>query len=261
MSSMHGTDSEEFAGRRALVTGGGAGIGRTLALALAAGGADVCVLDVSADACRATAAEVEKLGRRAAVLAHDMGQESVVTAIESLARSFGVIDLLVNNAGISPKKPDGRKRMIWETSQEEWCRVIDVNLNGYFRALRAVLPAMTQQRRGAVVNIASLAGLRYSSIAGAAYATAKNAVLGLTRQAAGEVAEFGVRINCVAPGRIETPMAAVAGETFNEAIRSSTPLRRLGMPEDIAQAALFLLSDRASFITGETLVVSGGRGL
>jgi 3-oxoacyl-[acyl-carrier protein] reductase len=253
--------AEDFAGRKALVTGAGSGIGRAMALGLAARGADVCVLDVSAAAAQDTAAAVEKLGRRAAVLVHDMGRDSVIEAIEEIALAFGPFELLVNNAGISPKNAEGCKRMIWETTPQEWRQVVDVNLNGYFLALRAVLPGMMQARRGAVVNVGSLAGLRYSAIAGAAYATSKNAVIGLTRQAAGEVAEFGVRVNCIAPGRIETEMAAVAGGSFNEAIRESTPLRRLGQPQDIADAALFLLSDAASFITGETLVVSGGRGL
>ncbi|MBK0393762.1 SDR family oxidoreductase [Ramlibacter algicola] len=261
MSTPASVAPKDFAGRHALVTGGGGGIGRAIALGLAERGADVCVLDVGASAAEETAAAVRALGRRAAVVVHDTGHDAVVDAIGSAAAGFGAFDLLVNNAGISPKKPDGRKRMLWETSPQEWRQVVDVNLNGYFLALRAVLPGMMERRRGAVVNIGSLAGLRYSSIAGAAYATAKNAVIGLTRQAAGEVAEFGIRINCIAPGRIETGMAAVAGGSFNEAIRESTPLRRLGLPEDIAEAALFLLSDRASFITGESLVVSGGRGL
>lgn len=261
MSAPSPAPTQDFAGRRALVTGAGGGIGRAIALGIAARGGDVCVLDVSPAAAEATAAEVEKLGRRSAVLVHDMGEDSVLAAIEESAGRFGAFDLLVNNAGISPKKADGRKRMIWEIPAQEWRQVVDINLNGYFLALRAVLPGMMERRRGAVVNIGSLAGVRYSSIASAAYATAKNAVIGLTRQAAGEVAEFGVRINCIAPGRIETGMAAVAGGSFNEAIRESTPLRRLGQPQDIADAALFLLSDQASFITGESLVVSGGRGL
>lgn len=253
----------EFEGRTALVTGGGSGIGRAVALELARRGADVCILDVNEAAAAEAALAVERLGRRATSIVHDTGKDSVIPAIEAVSApgAFGTFDLLVNDAGISPKKPDGRKRMIWETSPQEWRSVVDVNLNGYFLVLRAVLPAMMARRRGAVVNIGSLAGLRYSSIAGAAYATTKNAVQGLTRQAAGEVAEYGVRINCIAPGRIETAMAAQAGGAFNEEIRLGTPLRRLGLPMDIAEAALFLLSERASFITGETLVVSGGRGL
>lgn len=254
---------QDFAGCNALVTGGGSGIGRAIALALAERGADVCILDIGAKAAERTASEIAQLGRRSAIVVHDTGKDSVIDAIDAIQapRSFGDIDILVNNAGISPKKPDGRKRMIWETPPEEWRAVIDIDLNGYFHMLRAILPQMIARRRGAVVNIGSLAGLRYSSIAGAAYATAKCAVAGMTRQAAGEVAEYGIRINSIAPGRIETEMAAQAGQSFNEAIRQATPLRRLGEPRDIAQAALFLLSDAASFITGETLVVSGGRGL
>jgi len=252
-----------FAGRNALVTGGGSGIGRAISLALARQGANVCVLDINAKAAESTALEITQLGRRSATIVHDTGKDSVIDAIDGIQApgGFGEIDILVNNAGISPKKPDGRKRMIWETPAEEWRAVIDINLNGYFLMLRAILPKMIARKRGAVVNIGSLAGLRYSSIAGAAYATSKCAVAGMTRQAAGEVAEFGVRINSIAPGRIETEMAAQAGQSFNEAIRQATPLRRLGEPQDIAQAALFLLSDAASFITGETLIVSGGRGL
>lgn len=252
-----------FAGRNALVTGGGSGIGRAIALALAERGADVCILDISAKVAERTASEIAQMGRRSAIVVHDTGKDSVVDAIDAIQApgGFGEIDILVNNAGISPKKPDGRKRMIWETPLEEWRAVIDIDLNGYFLMLRAILPQMIARKRGAVVNIGSLAGLRYSSIAGAAYATAKCAVAGMTRQAAGEVAEYGIRINSIAPGRIETEMAAQAGQSFNEAIRQATPLRRLGEPRDIAQAALFLLSDAASFITGETLVVSGGRGL
>jgi NAD(P)-dependent dehydrogenase (short-subunit alcohol dehydrogenase family) len=255
--------SGSFDGKNALVTGGGSGIGRAIALELAIAGADVCLLDLNRDAAERTAEEVRARGRRAEIIVRSTGDDGAIDEIEAIQDPgrFGPIDLLVNNAGISPKKPDGRKRMIWETPPVEWRAVVDIDLNGYFLMLRAVLPSMIARRRGVIVNIGSLAGLRYSQIAGAAYATAKSAVTGLTRQAAGEVAEFGIRVNCIAPGRIETEMAAQAGQSFNEAIRESTPLKRLGVPEDIARAAVFLLSDASSFITGETLVVSGGRGL
>jgi 3-oxoacyl-[acyl-carrier protein] reductase len=252
----------DFTGRRALVTGAGSGIGRAIALELAAGGADVCLLDVNQAALRTSAAAVEEAGRRAVRLQHDTASESVIAAIEEIQSrtDFGPIDLLVNNAGISPKT-NGRKRMSWEISPDDWRRVIDVNLNGYFYLLRAVLPRMIERRAGAIVNISSLAGHRYSAIAGAHYCASKAAVTGLTGQVAGEVAGFGIRVNAVAPGRIETEMAAEAGAGFNDEIKRSTPLGRLGIPQDIAQAVCFLLSDKASFITGQSLVVSGGRGL
>jgi 3-oxoacyl-[acyl-carrier protein] reductase len=120
---------------------------------------------------------------------------------------------------------------------------------------------MIERKQGAIVNISSLAGSRYTPIAGSPYAVSKGGVEALTRQAAGEVAPHGIRINSVAPGRIESAMSAVAGADFNEDIRKSTPLGRLGHPADIAQAVVFLLSTQSSFITGQTLVVSGGRGL
>ena len=190
-----------------------------------------------------------------------MGQDSVLAAIEATAAAFGGFDLLVNNAGISPKNAEGRKRMIWETPPQEWRQVVDVNLNGYFLALRAVLPHMMQARRGAVVNVGSPGWPALFPDCRGGVCDGQERGDRPDGQAAGEVAEFGVRVNCIAPGRIETGMAAVAGGSFNDAIRESTPLRRLGQPQDIAEAALFLLSDAASFITGETLVVSGGRGL
>ena len=251
-----------FIGRRALVTGSGSGIGRAIALRLAQEGADVYVLDLNAALAEAVAQEVRALGRRAMTLVHDTSDAAVIAQlVAAQAEGFGPIDLVVNNAGISPKTAEGRKRMVWETCPNEWQQVIGVNLNGYFHVLRAVLPAMIERRRGAVVNIGSLAGQRYSTIAGAAYATAKSAVSGLTRQVAGEVAPHAIRVNCIAPGRIETEMAARAGSAFNEEIRTQTPLGRLGMPEDIAETAVFLLSDAASFITGQTITASGGRGL
>ncbi|WP_233582702.1 SDR family NAD(P)-dependent oxidoreductase [Candidimonas sp. SYP-B2681] len=250
-------------GRKALVTGGGSGIGRTIALDLAAEGADVCILDMNEAESISTANAIAALGRQSEVLVCDTGDESVVSAIEALQTSgrFGPIDLLVNNAGTSPKKNDGLKHMVWEISPAEWRQVMNINLNGYFYTMRAILPVMIERKKGAIVNISSLAGRRYSSIAGGAYATSKSAIEGLTRQVAGEVAHFGIRVNGVAPGRIETLMAAKAGAAFNEQIRVATPLGRLGVPTDIANAVSFLLSDKASFITGETLIVSGGRGL
>ncbi len=252
----------DFKGRRALVTGAGRGIGRAIALELAAGGAEVCILDVDQAALCATAAAVQESGHHAVTLQHDTASESVIAAIEEMQsrNDFGPIDLLVNNAGISPKA-NGRKRMSWETSPDEWRRVIEVNLNGYFYLMRAVLPQMIERRAGAIVNISSLAGHRYSTIAGAHYCTSKTAIVGLTRQVAGEVASFGIRVNSIAPGRIETDMAAEAGAGFNDDIKLATPLGRLGVPDDIAQAVCFLLSNKASFITGQSLVVSGGRGL
>ena len=252
-----------FLGKHAIVTGAGRGIGQEIALALASHGADLCIVDQSATACEDTCAKIRALGRVACAIGGDTSDAAIIGQIQYLegGQHFGPIDFLVNNAGISPKNPDGRKRMIWETDPVEWKRVVDVNLNGYFNTLRAILPGMIARKQGAIVNISSLAGSRYTPIAGSPYAVSKGAVEALTRQAAGEVAPHGIRVNGVAPGRIESAMSAVAGADFNEDIRKSTPLGRLGQPADIAQAVVFLLSPQASFITGQTLVVSGGRGL
>lgn len=257
------SEYKDFNNKFALVTGAAGGIGYEIALALAKAGCAVCVLDLDADRVRQAAAAIQDQGGEAFPLAHSIADATVIEAVRTAgARSKRQgFDLLVNAAGISPKKSDGLRSPAWETSPAQWAEVIQTNLNGTFHTVSAVLPGMIKRGRGAIVNIGSLAGRRYSGIAGAAYATSKGAVEAMTRQFAGEVAQHGVRINVVSPGRIQTPMAAVAGEEFNEQIRMQTPLHRLGMPSDIADAVIFLLSDRASFITGETLVVSGGRGL
>lgn len=256
------TDSS-FAGKYALVTGGASGIGREIALRLAQAGCGVCILDVALEAAAETVATLRAQGIRADALTCSCADERVESAIGGYLdeRALEGFDFLVNAAGISPKLPNGRRKPAWEITPAEWRQVMDVNLNGCFHTLRAVLPAMIRRGGGSAVNISSLAGRRYTAIAGAAYATSKAGIEAMTRQFAGEAAAFGIRINAVAPGRIETPMSRLAGVDFNEDVRLSTPLGRLGMPSDVADAVLFLLSDRASFITGETLVVSGGRGL
>lgn len=249
--------------KHAFVTGAASGIGLEIASQLAARGVKVCLIDTNETSLAAAVATIQASGRSVTSAVMDTGNPETILQIQSLInrKDFGSVDFLVNCAGVSPKKENSLKRMIWETAPDEWSRVMAVNVNGYFHAIRAVLPAMMKQRHGAIINISSLAGRRYTTIAGAAYAVSKAAVDALTRQTAGEVAEYGIRVNGVAPGRIETNMAAVAGAQFNEAIRKSTPVGRLGLPLDIANAVLFLLSDQASFITGETLVVSGGRGI
>lgn len=255
--------NDDFHGKFALVTGGASGIGYGIAIGLAKAGCEVCVLDLELELARKAVFSIREQGGMADWLAHSVADPGVIQAIGQFAASKKRpgFDLLVNAAAISPKKADGTRWDAWETSPAQWSKVIGTNVNGTFHTMSGVLPGMIKMGAGAIVNIGSLAGRRYSNIAGAAYATSKGAVETMTRQFAGEVASRGIRINAVSPGRIQTPMSAQAGADFNEQIRTQTPLRRLGMPEDIAEAVLFLLSDRASFITGETLVVSGGRGL
>lgn len=255
--------SHDFRGTLSLVTGAASGIGYEIAATLAKAGSEVCILDIDASKSQSACASIETAGGKAGWLAHSVSSPEVITAIRDFAVSRGRqnIDFLVNAAAISPKNVNGLKCAAWEIPAQQWQEVMATNITGTFHAMSAVLPGMIRTGKGSIVNIGSLAGRRYSTIAGAAYATSKGAVEAMTRQFAGEVAEHGVRINAVSPGRIQTPMAAMAGVEFNEKIRQQTPLRRLGMPIDIANAVLFLLSDNAAFITGETMVVSGGRGL
>lgn len=256
--------SERLATRKkAVVTGAGSGIGREIAYQLAAQGVTVALVDSHSSGLANTESVIQATGGAVTSLIVDTSRAETILQIQSLIDEnlLGSVDFLINCAGISPKNEKSLKRMMWETSPEEWKKVMEVNVNGYFHTTRAVLPAMMKQGHGAIVNISSLAGRRYTTIAGAAYAVSKAAVDALTRQSAGELAEYGIRVNGVAPGRIETSMAAVAGSQFNEAIRKSTPVGRLGLPVDIANVVLFLLSDQASFITGETIIVSGGRGI
>lgn len=249
--------------KQAIVTGAASGIGREIACQLAAQGVTLALIDCHSDGLVKTESMIKANGGAASSFVLDTSQAQAITQIQSLIEGslLGSVDFLINCAGISPKNEKSTKRMIWETSHEEWKKVMEVNVNGYFHSTQGVLPAMMKQGRGVIINISSLAGRRYTTIAGAAYAVSKAAVDALTRQSAGELAGLGIRVNGVAPGRIETNMSAVAGTDFNETIRQSTPVGRLGVPMDIANVVLFLLSDQASFMTGETIVVSGGRGI
>ncbi len=249
-------------GKTALVTGAGRGIGLAVAQALAQQGAQVVMLDADGASADAAARALQAQGHGARAWQLALGDPACSAALRERIATLpdGRIDLLVNNAGISPKV-EGRRQSAWEIDPQEWARVLAVNLGGYFYTCHAVLPGMIAQGAGAIVNVSSLAGLRYTSIAGLPYAVSKSGVTGLTRQLAGEVAGHGIRVNAVAPGRIQTAMSAMAAAGINDALAAQTPLKRLGVPADVADAILFLLSEQSRFITGETLAVTGGRGL
>lgn len=240
----------------ALVTAAaGAGIGQATARALAAAGADVVVTDIHEGRTTATAEEIAAAtGRRTAGLVLDVTDERRVDAVVAeVIERFGRIDILVNNSGINDLAP------LWEMKTEVWHKVIDVCLTAHFFTMRAVLPHMIARGDGAVVNISSVAGWIGSTAGEAHYAAAKAGVMGLTRVAASEAAAHGIRVNAIAPGLIHNPfLARVYPEQFFTDIAERTPLGRVGRPGDIADAVVFLVSDRASFITGEVLCVSGG---
>ena len=246
--------------RVVLVTGAGRGIGRAMADVHAEAGASVAYLDHDAALAESAAAEALARGAKAIGVTADVADYAAVDAAVKCVRDFlGPIDVLVNNAGISPKSgADGRRVDAWALDPKEWRRVIDVNLTGAFNCTRAVLPAMRELGRGRIVNVASVAGRTYCDIVAVHYAASKAALIGFTKHLAGELGPLGITVNAVAPGRIDTPLMRSAAAEINEAVRLATPLRRLGLPEEVASMCLFLTSDQGAFVTGQIVDVAGG---
>jgi len=239
----------------AVVTGAGSGIGRAIALDLARAGARVALVGRRPEPLEETGRLVAGLGsavRPAVIIAADVADEAQVGAMVRAALSaLGRIDVLVNNAGV------GHPGQVESTSPEEWDRVLDVNLRGAFLVTRAVMPTMRAQRSGAVVNVASISGQTGGVSASAPYAASKGGLIAFTKALARQMAAFGGRANAVAPGQIATTMSNVDPERIRFVL-GQTPLGRLGAPEDVAHAVLFLASPAAAFITGHTLNVNGG---
>ncbi|HSR09949.1 MAG TPA: SDR family NAD(P)-dependent oxidoreductase [Thermodesulfobacteriota bacterium] len=246
-------------GKIGVVTGGGAGIGRGIVLAFAREGADVAVLDINLEAAAKTAKDAEASGVRALPLELDVAAgEAVEKAVKRVLERSGKIDILVNNAGISPKR-QGMKVPVVEMDPAEWDRVIAVNLRGTFLCSRAVLPSMMERKYGKIVNMSSVAGKTGGFAGGAHYASSKAAILALTKAIAHEAAPYGINVNAVMPSRIKSDMGFSIPESKLKERLAQIPLGRLGTPEDVAEAVLFLACDQtSSWITGATLNVSGG---
>ncbi len=240
-------------GKVALVTGASRGIGKAIALLLAENGADVAVnFAGSTAAAEAVAAEIEKMGRKAILVQGDVSQTEVCAEmVDKVVKELGHIDILVNNAGIT------RDTLLLRMKEEDWDAVLNTNLKGVFNCTKAVVKYMAKQRSGAIVNISSVVALM-GNAGQANYAAAKAGILGFTRSVAKEMAARGIRVNAVTPGFIKTDMTSVLSEKVVAAMEASIPLARLGEPEDIAKAVLFLVSDNAAYITGQTLHVDGG---
>ena len=243
----------QLEGKVALVTGASRGIGKAIALMLAENGADIAVnFAGSTAAAEAVAAEIEKMGRKAILVQGDVSKADVCAEIvDNVVSELGHIDILVNNAGIT------RDTLLLRMKEEDWDAVLNTNLKGVFNCTKAAVKYMAKQRSGSIVNISSVVALM-GNAGQANYAAAKAGILGFTRSVAKEMAARGIRVNAVTPGFIKTDMTSVLSEKVVAAMEASIPLARLGEPEDIAKAVLFLVSDNAAYITGQTLHVDGG---
>jgi acetoacetyl-CoA reductase len=242
----------DLKGKACLVTGGSRGIGRAIALELGRRGASVAVGFVSnEEAAAEVAAEIATQGRTAFAFGCDVQDAGAIeTAVESVVERFGKIDALVNNAGIT------RDRSLAKMSPEEWGDVIQTNLTSVFQMTSRVLPHMVQAGYGRIVNISSVIGV-HGNFGQANYAAAKAGIIGFTKSAALEVARKGVTVNAIAPGFIETEMIAAMPEDVRAKILAKIPMGRFGLPEEIAQAAAFLISS-GDYITGQVIAIDGG---
>lgn len=260
-------------GKIAVVTGGGSGLGEAIAKRLAADGAVVAVADINGDAARRVADEI---GGKAQPVAFDVADAAAAAeAIDAVAAEHGRLDILVNNAGIAPDRPEIRERGMANMAARmggaepvpleatstltdaEWDRMIRVHLYGAFNCTRAALRHMERQRSGAIVNMASIAGL--AGLASAPdYSAAKGGIIAFTKAVAGEVAPIGIRVNAVAPAFIDTPLLDPFDATLKAMLTLRTPLGRLGTAEEVAAVVAFLASDQAGYSVGEVVTVTGG---
>ncbi len=239
-------------GKIALVTGGAQGIGKAICECLATLGGTVVVSDLNLTGAEATAAELTQKGYASMPVSVNVAEaDSVNKMISDVREQYGHIDILVNNAGIT------KDTLLMRMKDADWDTVLSVNLKGVFHCMKAVLPMMSKQRSGKIVNISSIVGA-IGNIGQANYAASKAAVVGLTKTVAREYAGRGITVNAVAPGFIDTAMTASLSETVHAELKKQIPQGRLGMPQDIANAVAFLVSERADYITGQVLHVNGG---
>ncbi len=243
----------KLAGKVAIVTGAGSGIGRAIALRYAAEGARVVIAEISEAAGSETAALIKESGAEAVSIPTDVSRSDSVAALFARldAREWAP-DILVNNAGnAAPTTPTH------EVSDEAWDAIVHVHLNGTFYGTREALKRMLPRGRGSIINFGSVVGLR-GLPGGAAYTASKGAIAAMTKGVAREVAKAGIRVNCIAPGWIETPILTNLDQDSRERLAQSIPMGRLGTPEEIAAVAVFLASDEASYMTGQVISPNGG---
>ena len=236
----------------AIITGAGQGIGRGIALKLAEKGANVVVSDINVETATQTAKEVETWGRRTMAVKADVSKrDEVAEIVAATLEAFGKLDILVNNAGIA------RSATLTKLTDEAWDEVLAVNLKGIFHTTQAVAAHMIEARYGKIVNISSIYG-RTGTIGDSNYAASKAGIIGFTKSTARELARYDINVNAILPGMVDTPLLRGIPDEYLQPMVKEIPLRRLGTPEDIGNAAAFLASDEASYITGAAIDVTGG---
>jgi 3-oxoacyl-[acyl-carrier protein] reductase len=239
-------------GRVALITGGGQGIGRAIALKLAREGSDIAVVDVNLEKAQEVAGKIGEMGRKTMALKVDVSSPKECEEMtESVVSGLGALHILVNNAGIT------RDALVMRMKEDEWDQVLNVNLKGPYNCTRSAVKFMSKQRYGRIVNIASIVGLMGNAGQGN-YAASKAGLIGFTKTVAREFAVRNITCNAVAPGFIETQMTQALSEKVRESLAAQIPMGRLGTPDDVAEAVLFLATDAAGYITGHVLNVNGG---
>ena len=241
-------------GKSAIVTGGSLGIGTAIALKLAEYGANVAInYRKHKEEAEEVIKKVKEAGRKGLVIQADISVfEDAGKMLDTVIKEFGGLDILVNNAGINW---DG---VIWKMSEEQWDNVIDINLKGYFNYVRAVAPVFREQKSGKIVNVTSINGLR-GKFGQANYSASKAGIIGLTKAVAKELGKYGVNVNAVAPGLIETDMMKNATEEVRKIAIDEIVLKRIGQPEEVANVVAFMCSDLARHMTGEVVKVDGGQ--
>jgi len=245
----------KFQGKVSIVTGGGAGIGEAIALALAREGAHVAVWDLDGNRAERVSSTIQKLGQKSIAIRMSVANAQEVNAsVQRVIREFERIDILINNAGICQVVPS-----IEEIKEEDWDRVLAVNLKGVFLCSRAVMGIMKKQKAGKIINLGSLAGKVGGIAVGAHYAASKAAVMCFTKSLAKELGPYGVHVNALAPGVIETDMTRMITGGDWRTFLSTIPLGRIGVVDEVAKVALFLASDEASYLAGEIIDINGGQ--
>jgi len=247
-----------LAGKTALVTGVASGIGRATALAMAREGARVAVSDLSEESAAATVALINQAGGQAIAIGGDVAKEADVQAmVARTVAAFGRLDCAFNNAGISPRNVGPTGQRTHEMSQASFDAMLAVNLTGVFLCMKHEIPHMLAQGGGSIVNTASIAGL-IGLPSATNYVASKHGVVGITKTAAMEYAKDNIRVNCVNPGYIKTPMTDPTMAERYDTLMTKVPMNRLGTADEIAEAVVWMLSDRASFMTGASHIIDGG---